>query len=325
MKTSSQKRVDLLEHHKNHIESMDSQLCKLHIKVLTLGKLPGMYEDAYQKSIDNKTLNDKERELAAIVDSYVAEFGAPTFGKAWLNPYQRQILLAFCDFIDDPLRAHQGKFRQIQYCKSIQKGLQDRQRVTLVKFVTTLFTYSNIETGFIGTYGDEYTPAIDEDGWTLLQGVQHYRIRSRFAYLWKQTISKTRYFDCIRILKACQLFEVDACNVSNVDANVIRQELRAKGANIEEINKVPRVYSRPAYKYLTDAFFALFSAVTRTEHMQKFKAKAMAKRIGRKLSLAFAAYTCFGDNFSIRKNKFLSKAKWPLGAHSEPPPDPLYH
>lgn len=322
---NNHRRVDLLEPHQNYVESLDSQLCKLHIKVLTLGKLPGMYEDAYQKSIDNKKLTDKERELANIVDHYVSEFGAPCFGKSWLNPYQRQILLAFCDFIDDPLRAHQGKFKQLHYCKSIQMGLQERQRITLIKFATTLFTYSNIETGFIGTYGDEYTPPVYEDDLKMLQGIQHYKIRSRFAYLWKSKISKTRYDDCVKMFKACQFLEIEACNVSNADADVIRQELREKGASIEDINNVPRVYSKPAYKYLTDAFFSLFTSITRTEHMQKFKARAIEKRIRNKLSLAFAVYFCFGDTFNVKKNKFLSKFKWPQGSRSEPPPDPLYH
>ncbi|HDG1511712.1 TPA: hypothetical protein PFD34_003344 [Vibrio cholerae] len=322
---NTQKRVDLLEPHQNYVESIDSQLCKLHIKVLTLGKLPGMYEDAYLKAINHQTMTDKDRELSAIVDRYVAEFGVPDFQKPWLNPYQRQILLAFCDFIDDPLRCHKGSFRALHYCKSIQKGLQERQRITLVKFVTTLFTFSSIETGFIGTYGDEFTPPVYEDDLKMLQGIQHYKIRSRFAYLWKESISKTRYDDCVRMFKSCQFLEIEACSISNADADVIRQELREKGASIEEINNVPRVYSRPAYKYFTDAFFSLFASITRTEHMQKFKARAIEKRIKNKLSLAFAVYSCFGDTFNVKKNKFLSKFKWPQGAHSEPPPDPLYH
>nr|AKN37602.1 hypothetical protein [Vibrio sp. FF_291] len=292
--------------------------------------MPDYYERAYNKAINRLELTENERENSALVDSYLAVFGVPSYleGKPWLNAYQRQILLAFCDFIDDPLRCHKGVFKNLHYCKSIQKGLQHKQRVTLVKFLTALFTFTNIETGFVGTYGDNETPAIYENDWKLLQGIQHYKIRTRFNMLWNEKISKTRYYDCVRMFKACNFLEVEACYLSNADANAIRQELREVGASLEEINDIPRVYSHASFKYITQSFFDLFKFVTQSDYMLKFKEKAIAKRLERKLSLSYAAFDTFGATFKTRKNKFLAKEHWPKCATTAPPEPqfkPFYH
>ena len=334
-KTRSQE----LEHHESRSESLDSQLCKLHIKVLCHGEFPKSITNAYLKADNQQKLSTQEQSYIELGDLYIEQFGTPIRNKKngqafkWLTGYQRTLLLAFCEFIDDPLRCHQGKLAKLHHCKSILKGLQFKQRVALVKVVTTLFTSMSIESGFIGQYANQFEEKIlDEQGNELLRGMPHYKIRGRHKQLWGESISKTKYSDCIKMLKLADFFEVRACYVSNQEAQIIRQELRDKGASLEEIEAIPRVYSEPAYKNFTQAFFDVFASIMDSEHMVKSKALSMAKRVKNKLSLMYVTYTPFSDGFFTKKRKEylkrLGSLRYPQGAN-EPPKDvefdPIYH
>lgn len=301
-------------------ESLSSQLCKLHIKVLCKGQLPIGYLKAYDKVQSNKkercTLDELRK--ADLMQSYLETYGYPNIEKPWLTVYQRNLLLAFAEFIDDPLRCHKGRLAKLQHCKSVLSGLQFKQRVNLFKVVTTLVSAMSIETGFIGQYADKYKnefPVLDENGFELFQGIQHHALRSRHYYLWGHQISKTMYFDCLRMLKSVGFFEVTACYVSNTDAPVIKHEMRERGASVEELEEIPRVYSVASYKLMTDAFFSIFKEVLATEFMQESKALAIAKRIKRKLSLVYATFDHFGNVFVTKRNKFLSRYRYPQGAN----------
>ncbi|MCG6391813.1 hypothetical protein [Vibrio fluvialis] len=316
------------QHHSSLEESLTSQLCKLHVKVMCKGAMPKEYVTAINKVQGKKRYSEHDRALAELSGMYFQEFGKPNFDKPWLTVYQRNLLLAFAEFIDDPLRCHKGRLAKLQHCKSVLTGLQFKQRVALFKVVTTLFTATNIETGFIGRYSNKYEkefPLLDEQGNEFLLGIQHYAIRSRYQYLWGQSISKTKYFDCLRMLKSSGFFEVTACYVSNTDAPVIKQELREKGASLEEIEAIPRVYSKASYKMFTQAFFDVFKEILNSEFMQNSKAAAVAKRIKNKLSLVYATYDCFGNSFVTRKNRFLARFRYPQGANHPPEFDPVYH
>nr|AAB07596.1 Rep101 [Vibrio ordalii] len=293
--------------------------------MLTHGELPKSYSNAYNKlAKGNKKLTPSETIQVELIDQYIERFGTPIRNKKngqalkWITGYQRSILLAFADFIDNPLRCHQGKLSKLHHCKSILKGLQFKQRVTLFKVVTTLFTATSIETGYIGRYANQYEEkSLDEHGFEKMRGMQHYAIRGRYQQLWNESISKTKYSDCIKMLKLAGFFEVTACYVSNTEASIIKQELRDNGATDEEIQAVPRVYSEPAYKCFTNAFAAVFEALINSEHMQQSKALSIAKRIKNKLCLIYVTYTPFSDSFFTRKRKdYLSRlfqSRFPQG------------
>ena len=314
-------------------ESMISQVCKLHIKVLAKGKMLNTHLKMYNQILSGAPMNlrtEKARAQAELLKAYHKEFGHIRFNKAWITAYQRNVLLAFADFIDNPLRCHNGRLAKLQYCKSIMKGLQEKQRVSLIQTVTTLFSAMNIETGCIGQYLDrskdvDVQPLRDEQGNELLMGLTHLSIRNRFAYLWGHSISKTKYFDCLRMLKSCEFFDVTACYISNKDADVIRAQMRENGASIEELEAIPRVYSAPAYKNFTEAFFSVFKEILDSDFMRDSKAKAKASRIEKGLSLVYAALDCVGNVFVTKRNKFLAKFRYPQGFAGTAISEPVYH
>lgn len=327
-KSPERSNADNYQPNKDREESIVSQLCKMHVKTLCLGRIPKEYIHAQRKVSKQRQYTEAERLKSDLLETYLTEYGEPRFDKPWLTVYQRNLLLAFAEFIDNPLRCHQGRLAKLQHCKSVISGLQFKQRVSLFKVVTTLFTATNIETGCIGRYANKYEqefPLFDEEGNELLLGVQHYALRSRYKYLWGQEVSKTKYFDCLRMLKAVGFFEVTACYISNQDADIIRQEMRENGATVEELEEIPRVYSKPAYKMFTNAFFDVFKELLNTEFMMASKAEAVAKRVKRKLSLIYATFDSFGNVFVTRRNRFLAKARYRQGVEVPPEPTPLYH
>jgi hypothetical protein len=333
-------RAQELEHHESSTESLDSQLCKLHIKVLCHGELPKAYLKAYTKSLKaTAALSVDEHKKIELLHDYAEQFGLPKQSKKtgkgikWITGYQRTLLVGLCEFIDNPLQCHKGGLSKLHFCKSILKGLQFKQRVSLVKVISTLFTATNIETGIVGTYANEFEqPVYDSKGNELLRGLPHYKIRGRYQQLWGESISKTKYSDCINMLKLANFFEVTACYISNNEAQIKREELREKGASIEDIEAIPRIYSEPAYKMFTQAFFDVFKAIIESEHMQKSKALSIAKRIKNKLSLVYVTYTPFSDGFFTKKRKEylsrLNKLRYPQGANlptQDENLEPIYH
>ena len=311
------------EHHETYEESLDSRLCKLRVTTLgTKGRIPKRFIQAWSKSqVVKNPLSTQEQLDAEVYTEYVERFKSKNHNHISITPWQSNILLGFCEFIDNPLRCHQGRLAKLQYCKSLLKGLQDKQRVALVKVVTTLFSFMSIETGFIGEYNTStHGELVDEKGDILLQGVQHYLIRSRYEQIWSEPISKSKYFDCLTMLKLSEFFEVELCYLSNEEAEIKRAELREKGASVEEIEAIPRVYSEPAYKRMTEKFFDVFKERINSEHMLKSKAHAVKKRIKKKLSLMYTTYTPFSNGFFTKvRREFMSmvgRIRYPQAANS---------
>lgn len=319
-------RAQELEHHESTTESLDSQLCKLQIKVLCHGQLPKFYSNIFNKHDDDLTVDDVQH--MELVEELINRHGVPVesktkgMGVKWFNLYQRNILLAMCDFIDDPKRAHQGKLTKLHHCKSILNPLQFKQRVTLVKVITALMSFCNIESGLIGRYANQYEqPLLDERGAEMLRGVAHYEIRTRYKQLWNEDISKTKYFDSLNMLKLAGLFDVTACYIYDDEADIKRQELREQGAPLDEIEAIPRIYSKPAYKMFTDEFWQVFEAITCADYMINSKSKAKALNVKKNLSPMFAAYRPFSDGFFTRKRKeYLNrtvKPRYPQSARMQ--------
>lgn len=322
-------RENELKHHSLCDVSLDTQLCKLHIKVLTSGKLPKEYLETFRRHSKGKELTLRELKLIDLIETYVEQFGLPEKQIKWLTKYQEGILLALCDFIDDPLRCHGGKLAKLHQCKSIIKTLQFKQRVNLVKVVTALFSFMSVETGCLYRYANRSEGRVlDDSGFEQPKGVPHYEIRSRYHQFWCVSISKTKYFDCINMLKLAGFFEVESCYIANEAGEVRRQELRESGASIEDIAEIPRILSEAAYKYFTDAFFQVFSGLLHMEHMIVSKQKAVQSRIKRKLSLVYLSYAPNSSGFWTKKRKeflwLLGKPRYSQAA-TPIPPDPTIH
>lgn len=303
-----------LTHHLTYDESLESQLSRLHIKVLSHGKIPDSYLAAYQKGSQGKTLSNDELKKVELLSEYLERFDMPavksdgSFYK-WFTHWQKRLLLAFCDFIDDPVRCHQGRLLKLHKCKSAMKSLQHKQRVTIIELVTTLFTRMNVETLSVGQYGkDESEQLKDTKGNVLMRGITHGDLRGLYHRLWNKPISKTKYHDTLNMLKLAGFFEVEACYIDNEEAEVKRAELKEKGATKEEIEAIPSIYSEAAYKWFTFEFIEVFGIIHKDDMIES-KKLSIAKRLKAGLSNLFATYKPFSNSFWTKKRKdYLSRA-----------------
>ncbi|WP_045410158.1 hypothetical protein [Vibrio jasicida] len=329
-------------HHTTYEESMESKLCKLRARVLCVGKIPDKYlsilTDYFEKhNEDASRFNNKDRADLELIREYVEAYGYPYYKKngrpdKWLTVWQMKALHAFSKFIDDPRRCHKGQLMGLHQCKSIMKTLQFKQRVSLVKVVTTLFCHMSVDGYRIGRYANKAkkeTPIYDENGFELLRAIPHYDIRSLYEHTWREAISETKYKDMIKMLKLAGFFEVESCYLANTEANVRRQELREQGASQVEIDNIPSVKSVAAYKWFTHSFLEILGV--KMESNKKGDqviidsiARAKASMVKKKLSAMYATYCPHSDGFWTKKRKdflvMLGLPRYPQGARPEPNP-----
>lgn len=319
-------------HHTTYRESLESRLCRLHIRVLCLGKLPDKYLAALEKfnkyNRDESRLKAKERDDLEVIQSYLEKYGLPQRKKngkpmKWITYFQMRILLAFCDFIDDPRRCHQGRLMGLHQCKSGMKTLQAKQRLAIVQVVTAMFCTMNVDGYRIGRYADKSKneqPILDENGNELLRGVTHYELRGLFTQIWRQSISKTKYTDVVKMLKLSGFLEVESCYLAQPEAAILREELREQGADDEAIEAIPSIKSQAAYKWFTHQFIEIFG-IHFQDKMKESLAQAKESMMAKRLSNIYATYSPFSDGFWTKKRKEylwrLNQLRYPQGR----PPD----
>ncbi|RZP88966.1 hypothetical protein [Vibrio vulnificus] len=330
-------------HHTTYEESMESKLCKLRARTLLLGDIPQKYLDiehdcCHKHKGDVSRLNSKDRADLELLQAYLEEYGYPYYkgnGKPakWLTVWQKKAIEAFCQFIDDPRRCHGGQLMGLHQCKSIMKTLQFKQRVTLVKVVTTLFCLMSVDGYRIGRYANKRkneTPVYDERGFELLRAIPHYEIRSLHEHIWREAISETKYKDTIKMLKLAGFFEVASCFLSNTEASVRRQELREQGASQEEIEAVPIVKSEPAYKWFQHRFLEILGVKMKSDIGKKKDVmidsieRAKASMVRKRLSGMYVTYSPTSDGFWTKKRKeFLVRLGLPRYQQAaRPDPNP---
>lgn len=212
----------------------------------------------------------------------------------------------------------------LHQCKSGQKTLQAKQRLTIVQTVTTMFCSMNVDGNRIGRYADKSKneqPIYDEDGNELLRGITHYELRGLHSQVWRQPISKTKYTDVVKMLKLAGYLEVESCYLAQPEAAVLREELREQGASEEEIDAIPSIKSQAAYKWFTHQFIELFG-IHFQDKMKESLAYAKEVMAYKKLSNVFATYSPFSDGFWTKKRKEylwrLNQLRYPQGKPPEP-------
>ncbi len=333
LKRNPRNRSAEFAHHTTYRESLASRLCRLHIRVLCFGQIPDKYFHVLEKynkhNQDESRLKENERDDLEVILTYLEVYGMPSRKKdgkpmKWFTYFQMRILLAFCDFIDDPRRCHQGRLMGLHQCKSGQKTLQDKQRLAIVQVVTTMFCTMNVDGFRVGRYADKKKnehPEYDENGNELLRGITHYELRGLHTQVWRQEISKTKYTDVVGMLKMSGFLEVEACYLAQPEAAVLREELREQGASEEDIESIPSIRSQAAYKWFTHQFIELFG-IHYQEKMKESLANSKANMVMKKLSNLYTTYSPFSDGFWTKKRKEylwrLNQLRYPQGR----PPDP---
>lgn len=300
-------------HHAKFQQSLEMRLCKLHIQFLSSGKLPKNYRKVLDKN-PNK-LTDAEKETRNVLTHYLKHYKQPhqSNPRIMFGHWQRRILMAFCDFIDNPIRCHNGNLRVLHYCKSKMKSLQFKQRVALVEVVTTLVSRMDVETLSIRKYSDNPESALfDENGHELMRGITHYDIRDAYEDIWNKPISKTKYTDTINMLKLAGFFDVESCYLSNDAGELRRAELRESGASKEEIEAIPKICSEAAYKWFTPSFIAAFGIADKID-MIEAKAYSIKSRIAKGLSSLFATFSPNSTSFWTKKRREFLYRNYKLG------------
>lgn len=207
-------------------------------------------------------------------------------GKASYTHFHKRILQDFVKFIDNPYCFKNG-FSSLYNCQSKAKPLQKRQRADLVKLVAVLFTYTDVENLQIGVSDTE-----------SMKTVPHYSIRSRFEKVWEESITKSKYFRLVNLLKLAGYLDIDAVFI--FDKEIL------SNPNFNP-NDVKRIRSKAAYKKFTDKFFLIFERLYHMSDVLDSREKSIAKRIKDKLKNVWEDYKPFSDSYHYKKRRNLAK------------------
>ena len=195
--------------------------------------------------------------------------------------YQKRYLLAFSKFIDNPFTNNKA-FTDLYFCNSRLKPLQRRQRITLVKVVTTLMSKMEAEHYRIGH--------CEEDD---MKTTPHYWFISEYEKQWNESITKSKWFRCIKQLKLSDFLEVEAVFVYN-------PELSPEEAG--------SIHSVAAYKTFTRKFIEAFK-LEEVKDVVESKFKCIQNRIKKRLSNIWVAHRPFGDSYVTTKINNVIKSK----------------
>ncbi|MBA5685074.1 hypothetical protein H3N34_18050 [Photobacterium damselae subsp. damselae] len=204
------------------------------------------------------------------------EFKKPQF------PYcTKRLLLGFSSFIDNP-HGYNNQLHDLYYCQSIIYGLQERQRETCVKVLTVLCSWLEIETNQIGVPKREH-----------MDTITHKAVIARYKKYWGESISLKRYYHTIKLFKMADFLVIDAIFLQDAD---ILSNLDLKD------DELPRVYSKAAYKSLTQKFVNIFG-LHADDGVMKSKQRSITKRIKSGLQTMWVTWQSFSDTYQWVKRQ----------------------
>lgn len=225
--------------------------------------------------------SSSDRQTA--VKKRITELGSRKneFKKSYFPYYTKRLLLAFANFIDNP-HGYNNQLHDLYYCQSIIYGLQERQRENCVKVMTVLCSWLEVETNQIGLAKHEH-----------MDTVTHKAIRDRYNQFWGESISLKRYYHTIKLFKMADFLVIDAIFLQ--DSDIL--------ANLDlKDEELPRVYSKAAYKSLTQKFVNIFGLHT-DDGVMKSKQKSITKRIKAGLQTMWVTWQSFSDTYQWIKRQ----------------------
>ncbi|WP_305812919.1 hypothetical protein [Photobacterium leiognathi] len=231
--------------------------------------------------------NQSKRDVSArqlAVEKRVTQLGSQKnneFGKAKFPYSTKRLLLAFAKFIDNP-HCYNNQLHDLNYCQSVVYGLQKRQRETCVKVMVAMCCDLEVETYQIGKPKLEY-----------MDTITHKTIIKNYEACWGESICDKRYYHTIKLLKMADFLVIDAVYLQDRD---LLANLDLKDEDL------PRVYSKPAYKSLTQKFINVFG-LDNDEHVVKSKLRSIANRVKKGLKTAWVCYEAFSDSYVWKKRQ----------------------
>ncbi|WP_305840188.1 hypothetical protein [Photobacterium leiognathi] len=211
-------------------------------------------------------------------------------------PYcTKRLLLAFASFIDNP-HGYNNQLHDLYYCQSIIYGLQERQRENCVKVMTVLCSWLEVETNQIGIAKREH-----------MDTVTHKSIIKRYKKYWGESISGKRYYHTIKLLKMADFIIIDAVFLQDAD---ILSNLDLKD------EELPKVYSKAAYKALTQKFINVFGLEADVGVTQS-KERSITKRIKAGLKTMWVTWQSFSDTYQWTKRQRANLKRVDPVSHEE--------
>ena len=236
-----------------------------------------------RKHPKNRTPRDvSDRQLT--IEKRISQLGSQKnneFGKAKYPYCTKRLLLSFAKFIDNP-HCYNNQLHDLNYCQSIVYGLQKRQRENCVKVMTALCCFLEIESNQIGIPKVEHMDTITHD--TIIKA---------YVSCWGESISQKRYYHTINLLKLADFIVIDAVYLQDSD---ILSNLELKDEDL------PRVYSKAAYKSITQKFINVFGLAS-DEHVIKSKLRSIARRVKRGLKTLWVRFEAFSDSYVWKKRQ----------------------
>lgn len=234
-----------------------------------------------------KNQSQFKRDISArqlIVEQRITQLGSQKHnasGKAKFPYCTKRLLLAFARFIDNP-HAYNGQLHDLNYCQSIVCGLQKRQRETCVKIMVAMCCDLEVETYQIGK------PKLEH-----MDTITHNTIIKNYEKCWGESINDKRYYHAIKLLKMADYLVIDAVYLQDRD---LLADLDLKDENL------PRVYSKPAYKSLTQKFINIFG-LDNDEDVKKSKLRSIANRVKKGFKTLWVRYEAFSDAYVWKKRQ----------------------
>ena len=234
-----------------------------------------------------KNKSKSQRDVSArqlIVEQRITQLGSQKHnasGKAKFPYCTKRLLLAFARFIDNP-HCYSGQLHDLYYCQSTVYGLQKRQRETCVKVMVAMCCDLEVETHQIGK------PQLD-----YMDTITHQTIMRNYEACWGEPISEKRYYHAIKLFKMADFLVIDAVYLQDRD---LLANLDLKDEDL------PRVYSKPAYKTVTQKFINVFG-LDNDEDVKKSKLRSIANRMKKGLKTLWVRYEAFSDAYVWKKRQ----------------------
>ena len=234
-----------------------------------------------------KNKSKSQRDVSArqlIVEQRITQLGSQKHnasGKAKFPYCTKRLLLAFARFIDNP-HCYSGQLHDLYYCQSTVYGLQKRQRETCVKVMVAMCCDLEVETHQIGK------PQLD-----YMDTITHQTIMRNYEACWGEPISEKRYYHAIKLFKMADFLVIDAVYLQDRDL-LVNLDLKDED--------LPRVYSKPAYKTVTQKFINVFG-LDNDEDVKKSKLRSIANRMKKGLKTLWVRYEAFSDAYVWKKRQ----------------------
>ncbi|PSU75276.1 hypothetical protein [Photobacterium phosphoreum] len=234
-----------------------------------------------------KNKSQSKRNVSArqlVVEQRITQLGSQKkneSGKAKFPYCTKRLLLAFARFIDNP-HCYSGQLHDLYYCQSTVYGLQKRQRETCVKVMVAMCCDLEVETHQIGK------PQLD-----YMDTITHQTIMRNYEACWDEPISEKRYYHAIKLFKMADFLVIDAVYLQDRD---LLANLDLKDEDL------PRVYSKPAYKTVTQKFINVFG-LDNDEDVKKSKLRSIANRMKKGLKTLWVRYEAFSDAYVWKKRQ----------------------